>query len=214
MSLLNHLQAALEQVYDLSIPHRVETFLLSDRRQVGSLLGQTADTLAPELLLVNQRGADLSVSLYLSQETVQHLRRNDPRQTLHNGNLQAFWLAVEGVSHFLCLVWCAMHGRSVSQLELELQAEIDKYVIGVRLLHKQNGYGSQRPLHRLLFERFRIRSGLSPEQRARYLAASRCAGRYCRRLGGWGHDCSEARLLSELRRFYRMSRRDKFHHIG
>ena len=43
--------------------------------------------------------------------------------------MECFCLALEGVSHFLYLIWNASFDRSVTLLEMELQAEIDKFVM-------------------------------------------------------------------------------------
>ena len=118
---------------------------------------------------------------------------------------------MEGVSHFLYLVWYAHHGRAVTLLEMELQAEIDKYV----LLREGivGGSGGEELLQRL-FRRVGFHASLGENELQRYLYASRHAEVYCRRLereyfsGG-----SRERLLNELRRFYRLSKEDKLRRI-
>ena len=47
---------------------------------------------------------------------------------LDGENLADFWSALEGVSHFTYYAWNAARDKSVSLFELELQAEVDKFV--------------------------------------------------------------------------------------
>ena len=56
---------------------------------------------------------------------------------LHDGNVADYWTALEGVSHFLYLAWNAGHDKPVSLLELEMQAEVDKYVASYWLMRRQ-----------------------------------------------------------------------------
>ena len=57
---------------------------------------------------------------------MERLRAHDPRERLDDGNLPDFLLALEGVSHFVYIAHRARLERSVSAVELELQAEVDK----------------------------------------------------------------------------------------
>ena len=76
--------------------------------------------------------------------------------SLNEENVADYWTALEGVSHFLYFAWNAGHDKTVSLLELELQAEIDKYVASYLLLKRQFPDRFPAELMRLLFERTRI----------------------------------------------------------
>src|SRR5690606_12241291 len=91
------------------------------------------DELAParkarEQLLVVEAEGEMNIALYLEPAVIANLSTHDPSRRLGDHNLGDFLLAVEGVSHFIYTVCCARAERPVSQLELELQAEVDKYV--------------------------------------------------------------------------------------
>ena len=58
----------------------------------------------------------------------------DPREKLDRRNLDPFCTAIEEVSHFVYLSFCARAERTVTRLELELQAEVYKYLCAVFLL--------------------------------------------------------------------------------
>ncbi len=201
---LNQVQGQLERLYDVRSRHRVEDFLLQQRT---AWCNTAAD--APETLLVRQHEDGLDIGLYLDQALLERLLRDSPAQQLHDGNLEDYLAAVEGVSHFLYLVWNAHHGRSVTQLEMELQAEVDKFVSAAYWISRQYGAQALNSLHPALFSGYRLRDGLNPEQRQRYLRASRLAARYCRSLPP-----NERRpIMAELRRFYRMPQGRKIRHI-
>jgi len=106
----------------------------------------------------------------------------------------SFETVVEETSHLVYLAWHASRSRSVSGLQLELQADVDRFVF--RHLNGGDPFAH--------FERFRLREGLPGEIQSRYLTAHRSAQRYCRglrrRFPARSHIPA---LIRELRRFYR-----------
>ena len=156
------------------------------------------------------------MSLYLDPELLERLDRADPMERLHDGNVADYWTALEGVSHFLYLAWNAGHDKPVSLLELEMQAEVDKYVGSYWLLRRQFPDRFPAELLRLLFERTRIDSRLAAGREDLYREASRYAQKFCRRLEQSLRDArgrSQVEVLAELRRFYRLTNARKLAHI-
>jgi len=108
------------------------------------------------------------------------------------------------------------HDKPVTLLELELQAEVDKYVLGAWLLRQQGTGRFPRELHRALFERARVDPVAAAGRIGLYHMASTYAARFCRRVAsllerrrlGVTHD-----LMTELRRFYRWGNVRKLRHI-
>jgi len=91
-----------------------------------------------EQLVVATQSDAVGVSLYLDPALLERLRHADPILALHQGNVADYWTALEGVSHFVYFAWNAAHDKPVSLLELEMQAEIDKYVASYALLRRQS----------------------------------------------------------------------------
>lgn len=215
--LLTRLQDLISGIYDVSIAHDVYDFLVTDR---GHLPAAARSGEADEELIVAQptpeNGEEVSMSLYLDPELLKRLSLADPMVRLHDGNVADYWTALEGVSHFLYLAWNAGHDRPVSLLELEMQAEIDKYVASYWLMREQLPGRFPAELLSLLFERTRIDSRLARGREAMYRDASRYAEKFCRRLEqslrGAGRDSGGA-VLAELRRFYRLTNMRKLAHI-
>ncbi len=114
------------------------------------------------------------------------------------------WLQlVEGVSHFVFVVERVRTGLPTTQLELELQAEVDKFV----LLGLASGGDreSVRRLHEHLYENGRFLDASGTEAGERYRLANDLAARLGARL--LARHALDARAL--LRRFYRAGQTDK-----
>ena len=210
--LLRQLQGLLSGIYDAPVGYDVHDFLFTDRARLpAALRGSGTD----EQVLVLDEGEVASVGLFLDPALLERLSLADPLRALNTANIADYWTALEGVSHFLYLAWNAAHDRGVSLLELELQAEIDKYVASWWLLRQQDPARFPAELHPLLFTRTRVDATLASERMQLYRDANEYAGRFCRRLSRQLAGAARARgeALVELRRFYRLSRERKVHHI-
>ena len=215
--LLSRLQRLIGGIYDVSIAHDVYDFLVTDRRRLPPA---AREGLAEEELIVAQGGAEadeVGVSLYLDAALLGRLARADPLVRLHAGNVADWCTALEGVSHFLYLAWNAGHDKPVSLLELEMQAEVDKYVASYWLLRRQFPDYFPAELRQVLFARTRIDPRLPAARAAVYREASRYAEKFCRRLEGKlaqrcsrrGRSDADREVLGELRRFYRLTQARK-----
>jgi hypothetical protein len=212
--LLSRLQALIGGMYDVSVAYDVYDFLVTDRTRLPP--ARHAGLADEELIVAESAdGAEVALSLYLDPALLARLDGADPLVTLHGGNVADWWTALEGVSHFLYLAWNAGHDKPVSLLELEMQAEVDKYVASHWLLRRQYPGHVPAELHRVLFERTRIDPRLDPERAQLYGEASRYAARFCRRLERrlTGRVPDEREVLAELRRFYRLGNARKRAHI-
>jgi hypothetical protein len=213
--ILKQLQDFIGDIYDVSITHDVYDFLVTDRRHLPAA-ARTSGPTDEELIVAQPENGEMAMSLYLDPELLQRLDRADPMERLHDGNVQDYWTALEGVSHFVYLAWNAGHDKPVSLLELEMQAEVDKYVGSYWLMRRQFPDRFPAELLRLLFERTRIDPRLAAGREDLYREASRYAEKFCRRLeqslrGARGG--SQAEVLTELRRFYRLTNARKVAHI-
>lgn len=209
--LIGALQSLLRDVYALDVAYDVADFLTTDASFADAVDrgGRHVD----EKLFIAEGEGEANVSLYLESRLLERLERNDPLVELNRDNLQDFWTAFEGVSHFTYYAWNAQLEKPVTLLELELQAEVDKFVATTLLLLRQGG---RRPLglHRWLFDLPRFDERLGREELERYRRANRYAGKYCRRLPpALTHGPSGEAVLRELRRFYRLSQTSKIEHI-
>ena len=210
--MLGRLQQQLTDTYQADIGHDVRDYLITDPRLAKVLASDNRVASSGETLLVSEDEGGLALSLYLEREILNRLESHNPVERLREERLDDLCKVIEGVSHFNYVVWRAEKDQAMTLLELELQAEVDKYVSTMQMALKQRNHDMLHGLHGHLFENCRFRDDLDQEQVERYRAASEYAARFCRRLRRrliHGGDSA----LFELRRFYRMSLSDKLSHI-
>lgn len=208
--MLDRLQAGLERLYRIDTEVCVRDFVIDAEARDEINLARTAR----EQLLIAEIDGAVEIGLFVCQDALANLERNDPSRQLGDHNMGDFLLALEGVSHFVYTVWRARSDRSVSAFELELQAEIDKYVTCL-LLAPGTGRAGSSKLRRRLFEQFELEPDLDATERDRYRAANANASRYSASLEK--RYVAERRIgdmLRELRRVYRMSLAAKLDFIG
>ena len=210
--MISALQQGLNDLYQAAAGYDVRDFLITDPT-LAKYIGQDAMlTNTRETLLVAEDDNGLAVSLFLDGEMLDRLEEAKPLDRLRAAHLDDLWQVLEGISHFNCVVYRAAQDRGVSLLELELQAEIDKFVSTVLLAVDQDRTDMLSSLHGWLFENVSFQEGLDQEQLDRYKAANDYAGRFCARLCDRLLDDDE-RAISELRQFYRYPLTDKISHI-
>ena len=210
---LNGLQQWLEEIYGLSLKFQVEDFLLTDGALARSLDCSVNPLEIREKLLLCEDGEELGLSLYLDQAVVETIEGEEPAGLLQEECIGDFLLALEGVSHFVCLLWNIDRERGISLLELEMQAEIDKFVTLSLLMVHFHGTIETTLFRSFLFDDPKYHDGLDDVQRSRYIQANHLAGKYCLQLEQ-RHWCRGNRrparaLFGELRQFYRLTQTDK-----
>jgi len=156
-----------------------------------------------ETLFVRDRDGELELLLHLPRAAL---------ECVEGGRAPSFdelCQVIEGVSHFLYLVERARRELPATQLELELQAEVDKYVL---LSHDGQGFHPARAaeVRARLFERVRYLHAADTEQGERYRVANHLAARFARRLEGilTRHGRFEP-MHAALRRFYGAGQAEK-----
>ena len=125
--------------------------------------------------LVAQDGDGLSVGVVLDDSVGAGLERADPRERIDGSNLGPFTTLTEEVSHFLYVLFRARSDRPVTQLELELQGEVDKYLVSLFFFGLREERAVSGRLRQALFARYELAEGLSAESCERYHEASRLA---------------------------------------
>lgn len=206
--LFSDLQHALQARYDIAQPYRVEQFVSHDAENLQALTGVAPN--APEMLLVHEGDESLDITLFLDSALIDKINPESWDKHWNGENFDHYCVVLEGVSHFVYLSWSAHYHRSVKYLELELQAEVDKFVFAALDAKEQD---TQYLISRL-FDDVSYHSTLSTELRTRYEKANSLAQYYCQ----WLIDNFELtnhnrRLAAELARFYRINGSAKFRHI-
>jgi hypothetical protein len=191
---LRLLQRQLEAVYRTAAPD-ISQFLVDDE-QLEQLVGDEARH-ADEWVLVRETDEGLDLAVWIADRHRALLTEaGDPSRAMDAG-FQAFCAAVEGVSHFLLLVERARRAEPLRLLELEAQAEVDKFVCA-----RLHAPARSREWRARLFRDVDLHDGLSTEERHRYVEAGRLAEGLCAHLDRHPHDAAR---LRDLRGFWRAS---------
>lgn len=212
---LQSLQQRLQAIYEIDTDYDIDEFVISDSVLASQLETSAQARQIPEKLLVRQHPDGLDISLFLHRDILQKLQQDNPTQTLHHGNLADFCTVTEGISHFVYLIWNACHERSISLFELELQAEVDKYVMTAALLAEQLDGCLPHNLPHVLFDRPQFDHRLNHHEQQRYRLANTYARRYCHNLHRNLLELGDSILITrELRRFYRLLHHKKVQRIS
>jgi len=208
--LLADLQNRIESHYDLDIPYCIEQFVSSDKAVADQLAddqvsdGQQRPNVDAEVVFIHQQEDSLEFTVYVDEGL---LAAVDGSQS----DLDGLCTVVEGASHAVCLLWHAHHDRQIRPIDLELQAEIDKFMI---LTEGRHCTTERRHLHRRLFANSTLLAEQGTAMHERYRTASKLASRYCQWLNAHFLEAgAQAALHQELARFYRLSGRAKFDRI-
>lgn len=208
-TLYSRLQQAIEALYRIEGPARVDDFRINER-QLDEVMGLGKRASDREMLLVSHDGEHTDVALFVSEEVARSaeafLVALEPEQ--RDKLIDGFCAALEGVSHFVYFTYCgAALDRPVSKIELELQAEVDKFLL-LRLLF---------PVPELierLFARFDLHPNLAAEDQERYHVANQRARRYALWLDRTMARGQVNEALHDARQLYRKPLAFKLDHIA
>ena len=187
---------------------------------------RAAAAVAQETVFISQSEDSLEFTLYLDHDVLQSASVNlsserigaacgDTLQAapdiLDHQQLDSLCTVVDGVSHAVCLLWHAHHDRQLRALDLELQAEVDKYTL---LLTSCPDSDNRNLLHQRLFDNVRYIPPAGTELFERYRLASESAAVYCSWLvQSFPGPADQLGFRQELARFYRLSGAAKFERI-
>lgn len=208
--MLAALQKQIVDIYQADCGLQVADFLITDRALASRIGDKNIAAGVEETVFVAADHGGMAVSVYLDDALVSRLEQQNPLCALKPDQLGDLSLVLEGISHFNYLVWSAGQDRTVTLLELELQAEVDKFVATTMMALEQNDLEFARELHRWLFDDVRYQSSLDQDQLERYATANDYAARFCHRIL---NRIGEEAGLQELRDFYRLNQGEKISHI-
>lgn len=191
IALASRVQRALETLYRVERSADVDAFVVrADAGEREALLVREAEDGALELSLrlpaLGKRVIDV-----------------------HGAGLDPICQIIEGVSHFVYLAHRAARRREATQLELELQAEVDKYVVLAASLRDFDEATSRR-LRERLYDAVSFVHDEDTDEGERYRVANAAARRFTARLER--DYVSRARfgeLQGELRAFFHMGQGEK-----
>ncbi|OVE82008.1 hypothetical protein BVY03_01805 [bacterium K02(2017)] len=213
MELINFIQNKLESIYGIKLGTSANDYLI-EHHELSELLPQNQKTSVPkELFLVNPNPQDdtLEIALFLDPELKYNLSQNNPLKILNDSNLSDFCILIEGISHFVYYLHKASLDFEITELEMELQAEIDKFIL-LTIMTENNNISSKQIID-ILFEDYLLHKNLSEEQIERYHTASNLARKYCFTLSKQIKQNTLKDTLKDVRRFYPLTQEQKIKEI-
>ncbi|MCP4449564.1 MAG: hypothetical protein GY811_30160 [Myxococcales bacterium] len=198
----------METLYRIDSEVEVANFVIDEEAREAAGVARSPR----EQLLLQEDADGLAIGLYLDAAVMESMQGRGAAQLAEGRLFGDFMMMLEGVSHFVYVAFRAGRNQQVSALELELQAEVDKYV--TCLLSHEGNRGHSEQLRERLFKHVEYDLDLCPEEQERYRVANNNALRYTESLER--RYVARNRLgdmLVELRKFYRLGLRGKMHHI-
>lgn len=169
---ISDLYLMLCNLYGIRNPIDIEHYLLSVKgRADGVVIGNRLP--GREALIMRQSGENLEVGLYINPAITAAVESGDAL-----GNIDALACTAEGVSHFLYVADRAARDRRLSRLEIELQGEVDKFLV-IHLIASESLQSVPPWLFSRLFEDYSFDPGLGPQELERYATANHFAAKFC-----------------------------------
>jgi hypothetical protein len=181
------------------LQRRLETYYALEETPCVSNFLAIAEPGERETLLVRQDDEGVEMRLVVPECTLQEA-------LVPSKMSDAYLQILEGVSHFVLLCERIRTGLPTSQLELELQAEVDKLVLISSVANRQRPREQERErLHSVLYEQVTFLHAEGTETGSRYRTANRLAARFTKRLS----QLSPVAQRQILLRFYRTGLTEK-----
>ena len=228
-SLLETLQGVIERTYDLETGiEDIAAFVIGDAGYLRTYGGPDAAgqmvrrvesgspwrTSTGARTLVRQADGALAIAIYYPDSLVECLERHDPTLRIDETNVDAFAILVEELDHFLVIAERFRARAPMTLLELELHANVTKYLVLRMFLGKLRASARPPEADAAWIRHHLFNAGdfaeTDADVRWRYRQAARLAARYVGRLDGM----PQANRLPELRRFHRLPSRAKIAHIN
>lgn len=215
-SAIQQIELALKKLYNLETSHKAENFLVL----VPSEVPLKTKPCSGKLLIQQKPSQDeLQIGIYLNPPVHQELRNFShwgPKEQWNTQQLNAFSVATEELSHFHYVVFNSQGKRQISQFELELQGEIDKFLLTYFSPSSQETLTDQfDQIFSRFFSSFYLLPELTQNEKERYQNAITSARNFLKRHRRLLTDPQKKEsALRLLRRFYRLSQSEKLSWIS
>lgn len=145
-SLIDQLRLLIESTYDFdSGLQPLGRYVVGNRGHqricAGHQVTEQVDSVTGARLLLREIASEKrwAAAIYLPDELIDCLERQDPRRELHAGNVDAFLTLIEEVDHLLTFAHSASRGAPVSLLELEWHAYVTQALTLSHFLGRVSG---------------------------------------------------------------------------
>lgn len=202
---IRKIDKAIQDLYNLEGGYRATDFLLKPRSEKSPTPHPSGS-----LLLQNDGEESFNVGIYFNNEakkTLDEFQNWNPGEWTQR-QLSAFSVATEEVSHFRYWLFHSHSGRDLSEFEMELQGEVDKFIITLfaNPSFEKKNIGA---LFEQIFVKYSVSEELDEEQIERYLQANAYAMTFIQSILPMVENSENEAVLQTLRKFYRLGVSDK-----
>ncbi len=143
LPLIHELQRKIEKTYALDTGiTNIEQYIIGDKGYEEFYAKENIRTVVNSSsgakVLIRDAERTLRVSIYYPDALIRQLEDNDPRAGIHDDNIDLCASFVEELDHFLFIARNYKWNRPFSLLELELQANVTKYLVLKYFIALQN----------------------------------------------------------------------------
>lgn len=196
--MLEHIYELLRKLYHVEFDGKLRDFLIRQK---------ICDTQQETLIISEFPDGTCELGLYFDPRLAQALKK--PLQHIHELSL-----AIEGLSHFVHVLDRVQRGHATSLLEMELQAEVDKFLL-LHLLHWERQHEFSPQLFARQFEEHRFAEHVQGEALERYQTAHQLAAKFCHHLQErYLYPLKLKDLVSAARQFFEMDFYHKMKLVG
>ncbi|MEZ4845722.1 MAG: hypothetical protein R2877_01755 [Bdellovibrionota bacterium] len=185
--MIHILQKKIEKIYRLSSCPEAQQYVLSPKQ--FKKMSRSPDK--PQVIYRDE-GEDVSLGIYLGSDLFKQVKRKNKVFSF-----QDFCVMTEEISHFVYLVWSKANGKIINLLDLELQAEVDKFMLA------SDFFGSGKDIFGKLFKHFHMRKNLGQDEQERYFTANRLGKKFAQAM--IHTKMSSIDKMNWLRMFYRQN---------
>ncbi len=218
-TLIEELQRKIEKTYALDTGiTNIEEFVIGNKGYKEFYAEEEIKTVVNNShsraqVFIRDIGNRLKASIYYPDELIKVLENNDPRIGLHDDNIDVCASFVEELDHFLFIAQNFKLNRPFSLLELELQANVTKYLVLKYFIALQNksvrlSKGDKEYIRHHLFYKRKYNID-DPSERKRYEDAKIFGMIYTKYMDLLSHEDR----LRDLRQFSRMTCSSKIRHV-
>jgi len=172
--LLHQLQSRLQNLTGFTHEYLVTDFLCPSKEQNSVVVREgvqgTEVEVSPEVLILIE---DRLLSKY------EDLLLPGGFELEHFPELS---IIVEELSHFNALCDRLSKDEKISQLELEVQGEVDKFALALEVLEEKNRQELNDKVFDVIFDRCRLGDWVPASQKQRYFDAHEIAKNFCRKI--------------------------------
>jgi len=147
--------------------------------------------------VVYELGDEADIAVCLKKELLNELSSKSFPEDFDLQILSSLSIAVEELSHFNYYCEKAIRNINLSPLEMEIQAEVDKFAFALDILQERNEGKLRDEVFSIMFDQLQLGEWVSENEKSTYEAAHHIARSFCRKM------LNETRLPQDSKEWFR-----------